>query len=176
MAAANDWYVLTGGPGAGKTMVLTALAERGYHTVPEAARVHVEHGFALGKKIEEIRADEAAFQRELIRLKVAVEQAVPKTMPVFFDRGMHDSLTYLGLQGVHNDPELAIAVSNATYQKAFHLEMIALEDDGVRTETQAEAEQIHADLRSAYEQAGIPVEAVPVMPVEERVNFILERL
>ncbi|WP_435102063.1 AAA family ATPase [Arhodomonas sp. AD133] len=31
-------FVITGGPGAGKTTVLATLEERGYHCVPESAR------------------------------------------------------------------------------------------------------------------------------------------
>jgi predicted ATPase len=35
---ANLRFIITGGPGAGKTTTLEALAERGYYYVPEVAR------------------------------------------------------------------------------------------------------------------------------------------
>lgn len=35
-------YVLTGGPGTGKTTLLKELAKRGYQTVPEAARLVIQ--------------------------------------------------------------------------------------------------------------------------------------
>jgi predicted ATPase len=34
----SNFFILTGGPGSGKTSVLTALAQKGFLTVPEVAR------------------------------------------------------------------------------------------------------------------------------------------
>ena len=46
----------------------------------------------------------------------------------------------------------------------------------MRTETKEEAERIQNLLREVYAEADIPVVHVPVLPVPERLRFILERL
>lgn len=172
----NEWYVLTGGPCAGKTTLIEALEAKGYKVMPEAARVHIEAGFAQGKTIEEIRADEVEFQREILRLKVAQEKKLSAEDKIFFDRGMHDSAAYLELHGVKDDPELMAAVAGTGYKKVFLLDIISYEADGVRTETPEQAQEIHKRLGKAYSDAGQLVERVPVLPVEERLEYILQRL
>ncbi|WP_394153429.1 AAA family ATPase [Loktanella salsilacus] len=34
----DHFFVVTGGPGAGKTSLITELARRGFHTIPESGR------------------------------------------------------------------------------------------------------------------------------------------
>ena len=34
----DHFFVVTGGPGAGKTSLITELAHRGFHTIPESGR------------------------------------------------------------------------------------------------------------------------------------------
>ncbi|MBC7836249.1 5-(carboxyamino)imidazole ribonucleotide synthase [Acetobacteraceae bacterium] len=168
----ESWYVLTGGPSTGKTTLIEELQKRGYPVVPEAARSFIEQELASGKTIEEIRSDGVQFQRNLFGMKVAAHEDLPVGKPVFFDRGMHDSEAYLRVQGVANDPELAEILKKITYKKVFLLDPISYIPDDVRTETPLEAEKIQTLLRQVYEEAGIEVIQVPVMPVEERISFI----
>jgi predicted ATPase len=42
MRPSQAWYVITGGPSTGKTTTVTALTQRGYHVVEEAARLVIE--------------------------------------------------------------------------------------------------------------------------------------
>lgn len=39
----RSYYVLTGGPGTGKTTLLNELGQQGYITVPEVARDIIKH-------------------------------------------------------------------------------------------------------------------------------------
>ena len=66
----SKWYVITGGPSSGKTTVLKKLAELGYLTYPEAARVFIDGEMAKGKSLKEIRGDEAEFQRKVLKIKI----------------------------------------------------------------------------------------------------------
>jgi hypothetical protein len=106
MTTPPPWYVLTGGPCAGKTTLLAELEKRGYKTVPEAARTYIDQERAKGRTLEEIRSDEGAFQHALIPMKVSAEQNASKDDVTFFDRGMHDSLVYFSYAGVSHHPEL----------------------------------------------------------------------
>jgi predicted ATPase len=174
--ATPKWYVLTGGPSAGKTTVLNALKERGFHTVPEASRTFIDGELAKGRTIEDIRRNELTFQRDLLPIKLDTERELSPDEVTFFDRGMHDSVAYYALCGVTDDPELKEAVDNASYAKVFLFDPLEFKQDGVRTETKEQAERIQKLLKQAYEDAKIPLVQIPVLSVEDRVAFILSHI
>ncbi len=176
MTTPPPWYVLTGGPCAGKTTLLAELEKRGYKTVPEAARTYIDQERAKGRTLEEIRSDEGAFQHALIPMKVSAEQNASKDEVIFFDRGMHDSLVYFSYAGVSHHPELDEALTHLHYRKVFILDMLPYEKDDARTENYDTASQIHLDLKTAYQNAGMEVVEVPVMPVSARADFVLSHL
>lgn len=176
MEISHPWYVLTGGPCAGKTTLINELQKRGYHTVAEAARTYIDQERARGRTLHEIRSDEGAFQDALIPMKVLAEKNASKTDITFFDRGMHDSLVYYAYAGVSHHPALDEALTHSMYRKVFILDMLPYEKDDARTENYDTASQIHLDLKNAYEKAGMQVVEVPVMPVTERADFILAHL
>ncbi len=176
MNGSNKWYVLTGGPCAGKTTILHELKKKGYVTVPEVARAYIDRELSLGKTIEEIRADEPQFQRNLIQMKIDAEKELSPDAIAFFDRGMHDSEAYLKAQGVSPTPFLLEAMGNSMYQKVFLFEMLPLVQDGARTESPELAAKLHQLLGESYEAAGMPVIPVPVMSIKERLDFILNNL
>jgi predicted ATPase len=172
----NQWYVITGGPCSGKTTLVNALAEQGYHTVPEVARTLLERGLAAGKTVEQIHEDDAVFQRALLAEKVAAEAALPTGEVVFLDRGIPDSVAYFERAGIADDPALEAALMTTRYRKAFLLDLLPYVNDPARVETEAEAKKLHERIAEAYEKANIEVVRVPVMPLPERIAFVLSHL
>ena len=70
-------------------------------------------------------------------------------------------------------------LSSAKYRRVFLLDFISEEnftEDGARSETWEEAQKIDRELERAYRELGHDLLRVPVMPVSERVTFILENL
>lgn len=169
----RPWYVITGGPCAGKTTLVRELASRGHAVVDESARAYIEAELARGRTLADIRSDEVAFQHALIPMKVRAEAEAPTDRPVFFDRGMHDSIVYLAQAGVTEDAMLADAVRNSSYVTAFLPDLLPFEMDDARTEDADSARALHDALKRVYETAGIPVIVVPVASVEERADFVL---
>jgi predicted ATPase len=176
MEPTRPWYVLTGGPCAGKTTLIEALGAMGYKTMPEAARAFIEQELAKGRTIEEIRADKVDFQHRLLPMKLEAQKALLEDEVVFFDRGMHDTIAYLAQIGVHDDEKTNAAVAQTHYQKVFVLDRLPLEYDGARTETSEEADEIDGLLFKVYEESGIPTMRVPVMPIEDRIAFIFANI
>ena len=168
------WYVLTGGPSSGKTTLLGRLEEMGYMPVPETARIFIEQELASGKTLEQIRGDKVKFQHDMLPMKIEAERNLPKDRVVFFDRGMHDTVAYLAHAGVEHSEVVSAAINNTTYRKVFLLKRFPLVADNARTETDEEAEEIERLLFKTYRESGIPTIEVPTMPIEERVQFILE--
>lgn len=172
----RNWYVLTGGPGSGKTTLLEELKKRGHNTVKESARYYIKKQLAKGSTLEKIREDEKAFQEAIFKQKQIIHEALSTDVVTFFDRGYHDSLAYLKYHG-HNIAEfIKDACSDEIYKKVFVLDMLPYAKDEVRTEDDETAQGLHDALTSAYKEAGHEIILVPVMPVEERAQFILNNI
>src|SRR5215510_7365808 len=92
----NLRFVITGGPGAGKTTILHALAERGYRYAAESARAIIRERLASGLRS---RPPLAQFGNEILRRDIARYRETRVTdHPVFFDRGIVDALFMLDQQ------------------------------------------------------------------------------
>lgn len=172
----QSWYVFTGGPCTGKTTLLMAMKEYGYRVVEEAARVIIESELEKGKTLKDIRGDEFLFQQLALRKKIITERELPKDKVIFFDRGIPDSIAYYKLCGIENDVELSKALQGVYYKKIFLLDMIDYTRDNVRTETPEQASYVHALLEEGYKNMGFPIIKVPVLPIPERIKFILDNL
>jgi len=167
-------YVITGGPGVGKTTVLELLAKKGYGIVPEAARMIVEEGsvgagnLLSGNGLEKFQAAVAEKQ-----LKLEAATSVPIN---FLDRSLVDGYAYCML-GKISAPEALVKNARGRYEKVFLLEPLGLYvQDEIRYEDERLAKQIHDEIIKAYAHFGYEPIIVPVAAPEERVDFILGKL
>lgn len=170
------WYVLTGGPCAGKTTLVREFEADGIKVVHESARVIIEEGFKAGKTLDEIRADPAEFTRAIIALDTANLSRHPNHERVFFDRSIIDNVAYHRILNIPVPPHLEAALEATRFRKVFLLDLVEYAQDEARNETPEEARRIHEAIEQAYRDYAIPIERVPVLPVEERVAYIVERL
>ncbi len=172
----NNWYVITGAPSSGKTTTINLLKDKGFNVVYEMARIYIDKKISEGKKIEEIREDEAYFQEEILKLKIEAEKNLAKEEITFFDRGIPDSDAYYVLCGTKQDEPLKQAIMNSQYKKVFLLDILEYEKDYARTETAEEQVKIHNLLEESYRKTNADIVKVPVMPPSERLDFILNNL
>jgi predicted ATPase len=70
----NNWYVISGGPGTGKTTLIKLLEARGYATIPEMARHCIDEQLALGKTMQDIGQNQLAFQQEIVEHQLTAER------------------------------------------------------------------------------------------------------
>jgi len=172
----NPWYVLTGGPCAGKTTLIREFEADGIPVVHESARVIIERELAVGKTLEEIRTPPGRFEAEIVALDIANLARPASDEKIFFDRSIIDNIGYHRFLGLEPSRELLVAAESARFRKVFLLDLLHYQLDDARNETPEEAAAVHDALEAAYRDYGIPVVQVPVMPVEERIVFVLERL
>ncbi len=171
MNSKSNWYVITGGPCSGKSSALSFFEKMGYRIIPEAARILIDEEIAKGKTIEEVRKDEADFQRKVLAMKVKIENKLSREEIIFFDRAVPDSVAYYQTCGL--DPKEALSVCQKDqYRKVFLMERFPFKQNGTRTEDPKTIKTLSHLFKETYEKLGYEVVSVPNMLVEERVKFI----
>jgi len=175
MAAKTNWYVITGGPSSGKTTLINHLASLGYSVVNETARALIDQGISNGKTLAEIRKDEFAFQKQVLKMKIDIESKLDKKQTTFLDRGIPDTIAYCNIYD-QNPLFVVKASSKKRYQAVFLLEPVKFETDYARIEGLDFQLKIHDLLKKAYSDLSYQVIEVPVMPVEERARFVLRQV
>lgn len=169
------WYVLTGGPCAGKTTTINELAKRGYPVLAEPARLVIDEKLASGMRIEQIVSD-PDWLASVARRAEAQEAQLPTNETFFLDRAAPDSMAYYRHFKRAFDDDVIRASRAQRYRKVFLLDLIDFRNDEARHEDPEEAAILHQLIRQGYEELGYEIVEVPVMDIEKRADFILERL
>jgi predicted ATPase len=172
----TNWYVITGGPSSGKTTTINLLKAKGYKTTIEHARHYIDTQMIKGKTVEEIRRNQKAFQIGVLEMQIEQEAALSSDEVVFLDRAIPDALAYYRFLNLEIDNILKDALNNASYKKVFVLEPLPLVQDYARLEDEASQKKIQELLIEVYSSLHFPLVRVPVLPVEARVEFILNNL
>ena len=174
-----NFYVITGGPGVGKTTLIKELERRGYKCIPEVAREVIREqntigGDALPWKDRELYSS-LMLQRSVRDFtRLAEEKDI-----YFFDRGIPDTYGYKMLIHLPIDPELEYAAITYRYNVAVFIlppwtEIYETDDE--RRQTLQEAIDTYSALRAAYEGLGYRVVDVPLANVAQRADFVLENI
>ncbi|HET8839481.1 MAG TPA: ATP-binding protein [Flavobacteriaceae bacterium] len=171
--------LLIGGPGTGKSSIISFLEKKGFHCLPEISREVIRE--AQKKGIEQLFLanpllfSEMLLQKRIEQFREAESQAQPY---VFIDRGIPDVSAYLDYIG--NDyPEIFTKTNKAyRYDKIFVLPIwkeIHRTDDE-RYESHEQAVKIQKFLIATYVDLGYELISVPKTSIEERAAFILKNL
>jgi len=171
----TNWHVITGAPCAGKTAVILELERRGYTVVHEVARAYIDAEIGKGRDLRQIKADLPVFEGHILKTKVRIEAGLDPEDIVFLDRAVPDSIAYYQLTGL--DPAEPFERSRAMrYKQIFLFERIQFKTDAVRSEDDHIAAGLDRLLEAAYRKLGYTPVRVPLMPVDERVDYVLEKI
>lgn len=176
MRSETNWCVITGGPSSGKTTTVNILRERGYVTTIEHARHYIDTQRISGRSVEEIRANQLAFQRGIIDMQVEQESRIDPQALVFLDRALPDALAYYRFLGLPSDAAYLSLLRPRVYRAVLILDLLPLAKDYARTEDNAAQIEIHRQLKEVYTELGYRPLAVPALPPDERVDFMLTAL
>lgn len=170
-------YVITGGPGFGNSSLIGALAERGYATAPESARLLIRELVARQSSALPW-LDRAAFQALIVPRRIEDYHAVRDTGLHFFDRGLPDEIAYYQKDGLMPSDLCLRACADYRYDAVFVVppwEAIYTRD-AERTEDFAEATRIHEAIVDAYTRLGYDLIEIPRATLEDRVAFVLSQM
>ncbi|MRG56910.1 AAA family ATPase [Phyllobacterium sp. SYP-B3895] len=175
----NNFIILTGGPGSGKTSLIAALDRHGYATSTEAGRAIIRHhqivdGPAVPWK------DPAIFAELMLSWEMrSYDSAADSADLVFFDRGVPDIVGYLKLNGLEVPAHVRKAARIFRYNPTVFIlppwpEIFT--QDTERKQTLEEAERTFHAMVSAYSNCGYALVEVPRVPISERVAFLIESI
>ncbi len=172
----NNWYVITGGPGSGKTTTIDILRRRGFKTVIEHARHYLQIQRFNGHPVEEVRSNQKEFQLAILKMQIEAEKKLDPYETVFLDRAIPDAHAYYHYLNIPESQEILDALKQVSYKKIFILDCLPIVQDAVRTEDAEAQQSIQQFLIKVYEELPFPIVRVPVMQPELRTDFILNHL
>lgn len=171
--------VITGGPGSGKTTLISFLLENGFQCLNEISReVIIE---AKKKGIDQLfLTDPILFSQKLMegRLKQFKDTNHFEKSYVFYDRGLPDITAYMDFTNVSYPINFTETCNNNRYDTVFLLPpwKEIYKQDNERYESFEEAEKIHHCLLKGYEKYGYEVIEIPFGTLENRMQFIIKYL
>ncbi len=170
-------YVITGGPCTGKTTLINALEQRGYAVVSESARqiIMEEQQKEFGILPWKHHGSFFVFQQLVLRRQMDLENRL-KADICFLDRGVVDGVAYCNLAGSIAPDEVLLYACINRYDGVFLLDRLAYKKDSERVEDESTAVRIHHLIEEAYRKYKYEIINVPVLPVEQRVDFVLDKI
>jgi predicted ATPase len=171
----DNLIVITGGPGSGKTSLITALGAAGFDVTVEAGRGVIQDQVAIGGDALPWR-DPVAFAELMLTWEMrSYHMARERSGPVFFDRGVPDVLGYLRLMRLPVPVHVATAADTFRYHRRVFIAppwRAIFRQDAERRQDFAEAERTHAAMAETYTDLGYELVTLPRVPVEERMRFV----
>lgn len=175
----NNFYILSGGPGSGKTSLINALAKQGIPCMPEAGRAIIQDQIAIGGSALPW-GDKTAFAELMLCWEMrSYREAQQFQGPVLFDRGIPDVMGYLLLSQL---PVPAHIEKAAHLFKYHHRVFIAppwpeiYTTDEERKQSEAEAIATYNVLVNVYSKLGYHISLLPLTTVDERAQFVLKNI
>lgn len=176
------YYVITGGPGVGKTSLLGALEKRGCHVVPEVSQKLIQEQQAIdGDGLpwkNKTRYRDLLFERSLERFENAMDGEHGNT-PVFFDRGFLDAICYAAINGIPIGNSMKISAETCRYND--HVFILPPWKEIMKTDERQKQEWNEAvftynKIIQTYRGYRYNLVEVPKVSVGERADFILDHL
>jgi predicted ATPase len=180
VAAARDrLVVISGCSGGGKSMLLDALAARGFRTFAEPGRQIVKEQTAIGGDALPYVNDRAFGELCISRTINRMIEAAGAQDYVFFDRALIDPIAYFDHAGLDVPAHWTRAAERFRFNAKVFLvppwpEIFA--NDEERKHSFEEALAQYKTLRHTYERFGYAPVIVPKAPVADRADFILPSL
>jgi predicted ATPase len=169
------FFVISGGPGSGKSTLIAALAEAGIPHMPEAGRAIIQQEVAAGGTALPWKDPDAFAQKMLAHDIANWRRAQDLDGPVIFDRGIPDVMGYLTVIGHAVPPQVAQAAERHRYNPRVFLAPPWREifvQDAERKQTFAEADATFRAMQEVYTGLGYELLLLPMGSVAERVAFV----
>jgi predicted ATPase len=179
MGYSEHFFIITGGPGSGKSTLIQALAAEGLPGMPEAGRAIIREQVASGGTALPW-GDRMAFAERMLKMDIRSWHAAHEIDgPMLFDRGIPDTCGYLRLIGLPAPSHFEHAARTFRYHPLVFAAPPWPEiylQDRERKQSLQEAEETYRAVTEVYSSLEYELVRLPMAPVAERVRFVLERI
>lgn len=176
----NNCYVITGGPGVGKTTLLNELSKYNFKIVPEDAREII-------KQEIENDGDGLPWKDKEHYTYLMLDKAFESYKSVhhneietyFFDRGILDAICYADMIGLKIPNDIEKKVRNSLYNKKVFILPPWKEiyhTDSERKQDWEEAVLTFEKMKETYLNYEYKIIEVPKDTIEKRVAFVLDSI
>lgn len=174
-----NFFIITGGPGDGKTTLLETLTEQGFPHVPEVAREIIREQVSQNGDALPWANIPAYTHLMLSRSVESFEQHQKQESVLFFDRGIPDTLAYAHL----THQPILLELQHAVQAFRYNTQVFILppwpeiyETDSERRQSYQEAIETYDAMFATYQQLGYTPIIVPKGTPEERAEFVINVL
>jgi len=171
-------YIITGGPGAGKTSLLLALKKAGYHCSEEVSRQLIREEVANNSPCLPWTNLSCFAGKVLDRMITNYHQTAGHGI-TFFDRGIPDIIAYLKAAALHVPDRFYTALQQYRYQQTVFIlppwKHIYI-NDAERWHTYEEAVALYTAISETYRAFGYTLIEVPPAGIENRMEYVLDNL
>ncbi|MFY9152665.1 MAG: AAA family ATPase [Prolixibacteraceae bacterium] len=171
-------FIVSGGPGFGKTELIVELQKSGYRCSGEFARDLIEAQLKIGGDVLPWK-NPGLFQEEILKRRIEFFESVPEHEIAFADRGIPDQLAFARYKGFASPEILKQSAIRYRYSAQVFITPPWKEifrNDLIRTETFEEAVRIDSYIRKTYAELNYQIIELPLKSVRKRVEFILDKL
>lgn len=176
---ANRFFVVTGGPGAGKSALVDALSQAGYARSIEAGRGVIQDQVTIGGTALPW-SDRILFAELMLSWDMrSYHLAQQAEGTAFFDRGVPDVAGYLRMLGVPVPAHVRRAAEMFRYNRRVFIAPPWREifiQDRERKQNFEEAIRTYEALKATYSDHDYELIELPRASVEERVRFVQARI
>jgi len=173
----NNFYVITGGPGGGKTSLLERLASKGCEFVPETARQIIKDRLAKGLTP---RPDAKTFAIEIFNQdwKNFTSNSNLSSL-LFFDRSFIDSACMLFDSDVDSYEQIKGTYKANRYNTKVFITppwKEIYQNDSERDQSFEQSIGVYERLEKWYKEHDYDIIALPKDTIENRAKFILHQV
>ena len=177
MSGVHPYYIITGPPSSGKSSIISELIKKGHVCHNEVAREIIQENKING--IDHFPWKNMSLFSDQVYNRILDNIKKLKGELCFFDRSIVDLIAYLELNSIFDNQKYIDSISRVGYNKnVFYLpywDKIYTHDQE-RKESKEEAINIGNQLRKVYNDLGFNLIDVPHGNIQQRVDFILNRV
>jgi predicted ATPase len=177
--AASHLFIVTGGPGAGKTTLINSLHDAGFAISVQAGRAIAQDQTMIGgSAVPWLRS--SIFNELVLSWGIrSYREALTSDRDVFFDQAIPCVSGYIRAQGLPVPAHFGAAVAAFRYSPTVFIAPPWREiyrQDTERWETFEQAEIVYESLAQTYREYGYHLVSLPRSSVEDRRRFVLSHM
>ena len=174
----NQKYIITGGPGTGKTSIIKELIKRGFVCHHEKTREIISEQINNGGDILPWK-NQIAFENKIANIRTQQYLATKENSICFFDRSPLDCIAYLKLNNLKATSKILKNIQKCDFNKTVFYTPIWEEiyiNDNERKENIEQAKKIEKAILHIYKSRNYELIEIPKCSIIERTNFIISTI